>query len=61
MATGPGGKVYELEGVPDTDVEEVVKDFESEGATVVKEKQADGNWRVRAMFGVPEPKTKAWS
>ena len=37
-----------LTDIPNGDVEEVVKDFESEGCTVVKERQKDGNWTVTA-------------
>lgn len=39
-----------LTDVPDSDLARVVKDFESEGATVTKEKQPDGNWTVTATF-----------
>ncbi len=38
-----------LENVPDSDVDEVVADFESEGATVTKEKE-NGTWKVTATF-----------
>lgn len=38
-----------LENVPDSDVDEVVADFESEGATVKKEKE-NGTWKVIATF-----------
>ena len=43
-------RVEELEGIPSSDVDEVVSDFESEGAKVEKSKQADGNWTVKATF-----------
>ena len=40
-----------LTGVPDDQVEAVVEDFNSEGADkVIKERQPDGNWTVRANF-----------
>jgi hypothetical protein len=39
-----------LTDIPESDLQEVVKDFESEGATVTKQKQADGNWTVEAQF-----------
>jgi hypothetical protein len=40
-----------LTDVPDTDVDELVADFESEGFSVTKTKQADGNWTVVATRG----------
>lgn len=40
----------ELKNVPPGEVEQVVADFESEGAKVQKIEQADGNWTVRATF-----------
>lgn len=39
-----------LTDVPESDIDRVVKDFESEGATVTKVKQPDGNWTVTATF-----------
>ena len=44
------GRQEVLTDVPDSDVNEVVGDFESEGATVEKTKQPDGNWTVTATF-----------
>ena len=43
------GMTRVLENIPDSEVDEVVGDFESEGATVVKEKE-NGTWRVTATF-----------
>jgi hypothetical protein len=43
-------RIEELEGIPSSDVEEVISDFESEGAQVEKILQEDGNWTVRARF-----------
>ena len=37
-----------LKDIPESEVDEVVSDFESEGCTVEKEKQPDGNYTVRA-------------
>ncbi|NTV66966.1 MAG: hypothetical protein HGB06_04655 [Chlorobaculum sp.] len=42
--------IEELTAVPESEVAEVVSDFESEGAKVEKIKQRDGNWTVRATF-----------
>lgn len=39
-----------LSDIPESELDRVVKDFESEGATVTKEKQPDGNWTVKATF-----------
>lgn len=39
-----------LENVPDSEVNEVVSDFQSEGATVVKNQNADGTWTVTATI-----------
>lgn len=39
-----------LTDVPDSDVDEKVRDFESEGATVTKTKQTGGKWTVVAKF-----------
>ncbi len=36
--------------VPESRVVEVVADFEFEGASVMKEKQLDGNWTIVAKF-----------
>ena len=38
-----------LRNVPDSDVDQLVADFESEGATVEKEKE-NGTWIVTATF-----------
>ena len=43
-------RIEQLTDVPENEVAEVVSDYESEGATVEKIKQADGNWTVRATF-----------
>ena len=37
-----------LKDIPEADVDQVVKDFESEGCTVSKEKQPNGKWTVTA-------------
>jgi hypothetical protein len=42
-----------LTEVPDSKVNEIVGDFESEGASVTKTQQANGNWTVTATF--PDP------
>ena len=42
-----------LRNVPNSDVDEVVGDFESEGATVEKTENSDGTWNVTATF--PDP------
>jgi len=39
-----------LTDIPSDEVEQVVADFESEGAKVQQIKQADGNWTIRATF-----------
>lgn len=39
-----------VNNVPDTDVERVMQDFWSEGASVRKERQQDGNWKIIALF-----------
>lgn len=36
--------------VPDSEVAEVVSGYEDEGATVTKERQPDGRWKVIAKF-----------
>lgn len=38
-----------LTDIPESDLDQVVSDFESEGCTVTKKKQADGNWTVKAV------------
>lgn len=38
-----------LTDIPDSDLDQVVSDFESEGCTVTKEKQPDENWTVKAI------------
>jgi hypothetical protein len=43
-------RIEELESIPNSDVEEVISDFESEGAQVEKIQQDDGKWTVRATF-----------
>ncbi|MBO8134134.1 MULTISPECIES: hypothetical protein [Dickeya] len=42
--------VNELTDIPSDQVDEVVKDFESEGAVVEKIKQPNGLWTVKATF-----------
>ena len=37
-----------LTDIPESDVDEVVSDFESEGCTTKKEKQTNGKWTVTA-------------
>lgn len=39
-----------LTDLPDSELAQVVEDFESEGATVSKTKQPDGLWTVTATF-----------
>lgn len=43
-----------LTDIPGGDVDEVVRDFESEGATVEKTEQPNGMWTVTATFPDPE-------
>jgi hypothetical protein len=43
-------RVEELNNIPPADVDEIIEDYESEGADVEKIKQPDGNWTVRATF-----------
>ena len=38
-----------LTDIPESEVEQVVSDFESEGCSVSKERQANGLWTVRAI------------
>lgn len=40
----------ELRDIPESELQEVVKDFESEGATVTTVKQPNGLWTVIATF-----------
>jgi hypothetical protein len=40
-----------LSDIPDSEVNQVVGDYESEGATVTKTKQSDGTWTVIAKWG----------
>ncbi len=47
-------KIVKLDEVPESDVERVVSDFMSEGASVRKVRTADGTWRIIATFGVDE-------
>ena len=45
-----------LTDIPDGKLDEIVSDFESEGADVVKRRQPDGNWTVIATLpelGIP--------
>ena len=43
-------RIEELDNIPNSDVEEVISDYESEGAQVEKIQQDDGRWTVRATF-----------
>jgi len=43
-------RVEELTDIPSDQVEDVISDFNSEGAQVEKISQPDGNWTVRATF-----------
>jgi hypothetical protein len=43
-------RIEELTDIPPSEVDGIVADYKSEGATVEKIKQADGNWIVRATF-----------
>lgn len=47
-------RVEILKDIPDSEVEEVVSDFKSEGASVEKEKQDNGSWKVTATFDSDE-------
>ena len=47
-------KERSLTDIPDGEVDEVVNDFQSEGAKTTKELQPNGNWTVRATFFHPE-------
>ena len=37
-----------LKDIPESDVDQVIRDFESEGCSVEKEKQPNGKYSVRA-------------
>lgn len=50
----PMQKERALTDIPDGEVDEVVNDFQSEGAKTTKELQPNGNWTVRATFFDPE-------
>jgi hypothetical protein len=39
-----------LTNVPSSEKEEVVSDFESEGATVQSQREPDGTWTITATF-----------
>lgn len=43
-------RIEVLKDIPDSEVEEVVSDFESEGASVEREEQDNGLWKVTATF-----------
>lgn len=43
-------RVEELAGVPEGDLEQVVSDFSSEGASVEVVEEGNGSWRVIATF-----------
>ncbi len=45
----PSGQTT-ITGIPSDQVDQVVSDFESEGATVTKSQQPDGTWTVVATF-----------
>ncbi len=47
-----------LTNVPESAVDEVLADFESEGAEVVKERQTDATWTVKARFPDPDEFSK---
>ncbi len=49
MSNG-GPRTETLTGISDSELDEVVADFESEGATVTKERQSDGTWTVTAKW-----------
>ena len=42
--------IREIKDIPEEEVDQVVADFESEGAKVIKEKQPNGKWTVRATM-----------
>jgi hypothetical protein len=39
-----------LKDVPESELQEVITDFESEGAKVEKIKQPNGKWTIKATF-----------
>ena len=39
-----------LNNIPDSEVDEIVSGFESDGATVTKDKNPDGTWNVTAIW-----------
>lgn len=39
-----------LTDVPDSDKEDIVKQFQAEGATVTTKRQPDGKWTITAVF-----------
>jgi hypothetical protein len=41
--------------IPDDQVDDVIKDFESEACTAEKQKQPDGNWTVVATCPEQSP------
>lgn len=43
-------RVEVLTNIPPDEVDQVVEDYESEGAVVKRIKQPDGNWTVKAKF-----------
>jgi len=45
-----------LTDVPGPEVARIVADFESEGASIGQERQADGNWTIIATFRMPATK-----
>ncbi len=45
---------YVLTDIPKDQKEQVVKDFQSEGAAVTVARQKDGRWTVRASFAKPQ-------
>ncbi|MDO8894165.1 MAG: hypothetical protein Q8M57_12060 [Nitrosomonas sp.] len=50
----PMQKERALTDIPNDEVDEVVNDFQSEGAKTTKELQPNGNWTVRAIFFNPD-------
>jgi hypothetical protein len=46
---------HTITDVPDSNVQDVEKGFEKEGASVVKVRQQDGNWKVIATFPAKNP------
>ncbi len=43
-------RIRTLTDIPESEVDEVAGDFESEGAQVEREKQENGLWTLRATF-----------